>query len=346
MKPLVSICIPTYNGAQYLRECLDSVLSQSFSNYQVIIVDDQSSDNTWEILNQYAAQDNRISLFKNEHNLGLVGNWNRCIELASGEWIKFVFQDDLIAPECLERMLQVARPESSFVFCRRDFIFEAGTLQSTQDSYLAGKALVERLFPDSSPVTARQFSELVLNNMGINLIGEPTVVMLHKRVFQEFGDFNPHLIVSCDTEYWIRVGIHTGVTPVAESLASFRVHGDSVSAISLRQREYRMNVLDELAILHEVVFNSRYAPLREVAVNLSVNLPQQFRSKALWAYGLAKQAARDGVNPNNFLLREWQDVTLHFKHLSTVPLQYSLSRQWRIFVGHCRALLGLAIKKL
>jgi glycosyltransferase involved in cell wall biosynthesis len=335
MKPLVSICIPTYNGAQYLHECLNSVLSQSFSNYQVIIVDDQSSDNTWEILNQYAIQDNRISLFKNEHNLGLVGNWNRCIELARGEWIKFVFQDDLIAPECLERMLYAAQPDSSFVFCRRDFIFEEGTTQSTKDFYLAGKALVEQLFPDSSPVSARQYSELILNNIVLNLIGEPTVVMLRKRVFQEFGNFNPHLIVSCDTEYWIRAGIHTGVIPVAENLASFRVHGDSVSARSYLNRDYRVNVLEPLAMLHEVVFNSCYAPLREVAVDLSVNLTQQFRSKALWAYGIAKRTAVDGANPDSSLLREWQDVAMHFRRLSSIPLIYSLIRHWRNFVGRC-----------
>jgi glycosyltransferase involved in cell wall biosynthesis len=75
MRPLVSICIPTYNGAQqHLLKYLDAVLSQSFSNFQVKIVDDQSSDNTWEMLNQFAAQDNRISLFKDGYNLGLAGN--------------------------------------------------------------------------------------------------------------------------------------------------------------------------------------------------------------------------------------------------------------------------------
>jgi len=337
----VSICIPTYNGARYLEACLESVLCQTYKNIEILAVDDGSADGTLDILEHYAVNDHRIRLIRNEHNLGLVGNWNRCIELARGEWIKFVFQDDLIAPECLERMLQAARPDSSLVFCRRDFIFEEGTTQSTRDAYLAGKALVKRLFPDSSTITARQFSELVLNNMERNLIGEPSVVMLHKRVFKEFGNFNPHLIVSCDTEYWIRVGIHTGVIPVADNLASFRVHGNSVSAQSLLQRDYRTNVLDGLVMLHEVVFNSRYEPLREVAANLSVDLTQQFRSKALWAYGLAKRAAGDVANPDSSLLREWQDVAVHFRGLSTVPLRYSLLRQWRILVGRYRTLLGL-----
>lgn len=338
--PKVTIAIPTFNGEKYLAECLKSVLSQTFRNFEVLIVDDHSTDGSLKIAEEFANTDSRIRVVSNDNNLGLVGNWNRCIKLASGEWIKFVFQDDMIAPGCLERMLNAARPDSSLVFCRRDFIFEEGTTQSTRNSYLAGKALVEQLFPDSRPVTARQFSELVLNNMEKNLIGEPTVVMLHKRVFQEFGDFNPHLIVSCDTEYWIRVGIHKGVIPVAENLASFRVHGDSVSARSLLQRDYRMNVLDGLAMLHEAAFNSRYAPIREVAADLSINLIQQFRNKALWAYGLAKRAAKDGAKPDSSLLREWQNVAVHFEGLSTVPLRYSFLRQWRIFMGRCRSLLG------
>lgn len=338
---IVTIAIPTFNGEIYLHECLESVIAQTFSHFEVLIVDDCSSDRTVEIANDYAARDSRIRVLRNKNNLGLVGNWNRCVELAKGEWIKYVFQDDIIAPECLERMLRAARQDSSFVFCRRDFIFEEGTTQSTRDAYLEGKALVERLFPDSSPVTARRFSELVLNNMERNLIGEPTVVMLHKRVFKEFGHFNPHLIVSCDTEYWIRVGIHTGVIPVAEDLASFRVHGKSVSANSLLQRDYRMNVIDGLVMLHEAAFNPRYAPLREVAADLSVNLIRKLRSKALWAYGLAKRADGDGANQDSSLLREWHDVAVHFKGLSTVPLRYSLVRQWRIFVGRCRVFLGL-----
>ena len=106
--PKVSICIPTYNGERYIEKTLNSVLLQTYDDFEVIIVDDQSSDNTWEILTQYAAQDGRIHLFKNEHNLGLVGNWNRCIELAQGEWIKFVFQDDIIRNDCLELMMNGA----------------------------------------------------------------------------------------------------------------------------------------------------------------------------------------------------------------------------------------------
>lgn len=333
LAPKVSICIPTYNGANYLEACLDSVLCQTYNNIEILVVDDGSKDKTLEILDRYAATDQRIQLFHNEQNLGLVGNWNRCIELANGEWIKFVFQDDLIAPECIEKMLTAANLDSSLVFCRRDFIFEKATSQDTKNAYLSGAALVEKLFPNSGSITARQFCEIVLNNMERNIIGEPSVVMLNKRVFNDFGYFNPHLIVSCDTEYWIRVGIHTGVTSIADNLASFRVHGDSVSAKSLQHRDYRMNILDGLAMLHEAVFNISYTPLREVALELSIDLSNQYRKKAIWAYGLAKQAAKIDSNGDNNLINEWYEVAQNFKGLNTIPLKYAIVCKWRSLVS-------------
>ena len=96
MIPTISVCVPVYNGTKYLRECLDSILVQSFENFEVIIVDDQSTDATFDLAQEYPAQDARIRPFRNPHNLGMVENWNRCLDLASAEWIKFVFQDDLI----------------------------------------------------------------------------------------------------------------------------------------------------------------------------------------------------------------------------------------------------------
>src|SRR5438552_8302595 len=122
MRPQVSVCIPTYNGAAYLTDCLDSVVSQTYSSFEVLVVDDCSADASAEIARTYARRDSRIRVFVNETNLGLVGNWNRCVQLARNEWIKFVFQDDLIRPECLERMLAVAVESGKpIVSCAREF---------------------------------------------------------------------------------------------------------------------------------------------------------------------------------------------------------------------------------
>ena len=121
----VSVLIPMYNGDQYIVAAIESVLRQSYSNIELIIVDDGSTDNSVNIMQQYLSADTRIQLIQNENNLGLVGNWNRCVELATGEWIKFLFQDDLLEPSCIERMVEIGdRTRCPFVASRRDFIFE------------------------------------------------------------------------------------------------------------------------------------------------------------------------------------------------------------------------------
>ncbi|HLJ75313.1 MAG TPA: glycosyltransferase family 2 protein, partial [Thermoanaerobaculia bacterium] len=93
--PGVSICLPTYNGSRYLRECLASALAQTHGDFELVVVDDRSTDETMDIIRDVAHADSRVRVFENDANLGLVGNWNRCIELSSAPWIKFVFQDDL-----------------------------------------------------------------------------------------------------------------------------------------------------------------------------------------------------------------------------------------------------------
>ncbi len=101
--PRVSICIPTYNGKGHLKECLDSVRSQSFQDFEVVICDDQSSDGTLDFARELAQGDERFRFIPNPQRFGLVGNWNNCIALSRGDWIKFVFQDDIIAPTCTLR---------------------------------------------------------------------------------------------------------------------------------------------------------------------------------------------------------------------------------------------------
>src|SRR5437763_750789 len=89
--PLVTVCIPTFNGALHLRECLSSVCLQTYGNTEILVVDDCSSDATAEIVLEFAKRDTRVRFMRNQETLGLMGNWQRCIEIAQGEFIKFAF---------------------------------------------------------------------------------------------------------------------------------------------------------------------------------------------------------------------------------------------------------------
>ena len=116
--PKVSVVIPTYNYAGFLDETIQSVLSQTYTDYELIIVDNHSTDNTEEVVKKYL-HDSRIKFYRNPSNLGLVGNWNRCLELASGEYIKFLCADDKFHPRILEKYVPIMDqfPNVSLITC-------------------------------------------------------------------------------------------------------------------------------------------------------------------------------------------------------------------------------------
>jgi len=103
--PKVSVCIPTYNCGNFLSHAIDSVLNQTFTDYELIICDNASIDDTEEIVKSYS--DRRIRYFRNPTNLGMVGNWNRCIEKSTGKHVYILHADDLMLPENLDEKVRI-----------------------------------------------------------------------------------------------------------------------------------------------------------------------------------------------------------------------------------------------
>lgn len=101
--PRVSVGMPVYNGAKYMRETIDAILAQTFGDFELIISDNGSTDATPQICAEYAARDSRVRIFRFERNMGPAANYNKTIELARGEFFKFQAHDDLIAPTFLEK---------------------------------------------------------------------------------------------------------------------------------------------------------------------------------------------------------------------------------------------------
>jgi len=105
--PRVSVGMPVYNGAKYMREAIDAILAQTFTDLELIISDNGSTDDTQKICAEYAARDSRVRVFRFPRNMGPATNYNKVIELARGEFFKFQAHDDLIAPTFLEKCVAV-----------------------------------------------------------------------------------------------------------------------------------------------------------------------------------------------------------------------------------------------
>jgi len=263
-RPLVTIAIPTYNGAAYIAETLSRVLAQTYSSIEVLVVDDASKDETATIVQQFADKDSRIRFVQNEVNLGLVGNWNHCIDLARGEWIKFWFQDDDMVPEAVEYMLQTAlSSKQSLVICRRNFRIDDNAIDWLKDYYGNKLPKLEQYFPEDSIVSAKEVGRLV-QEVGLfeNVFGEPSTYLFHRAITKQYGYFNIDLSQLCDYEFILRVASNQGFIFVAAPLATFRVHGGSESSKNQEQRKLKLQYIDTLLMLHQFLYDPIYHVFR------------------------------------------------------------------------------------
>lgn len=137
-KPRVSIGLPVFNGENYLAAALDSLLAQTYSDFELVISDNASTDRTQEICKDYAAKDRRIRYYRNDRNLGAAKNHNRVFELSTGQYFKWAAHDDLCAPEYIERCVEVLDRDPSVVLChpKTSIIDEHGRYQKDFDDFL------------------------------------------------------------------------------------------------------------------------------------------------------------------------------------------------------------------
>lgn len=225
--PTVSVCVPAYRGAAHIAATIESVLAQTFADFELLIVDDGSPDETAAVVGRY--RDPRLRLLRNARNLGAEGNWNRCLQLARGRYFKLLPQDDLLAPDCLAR--QVAALEAprsaplALVFCARTIIDADGRAITTRrypghgGGVIAGRSVIRRCL-----------------RRGTNLVGEPGGVLVRTALARQVGSFDASIGYVVDLDYWLRLLLHGDALYLPEALASFRVSSGSWSvAIGRRQ---------------------------------------------------------------------------------------------------------------
>jgi glycosyltransferase involved in cell wall biosynthesis len=226
--PTITVCVPTYNGAAFLGQTLACIAAQTFDDYEVIIVDDQSSDDTLAIAEAYAAKDACVRVVRNSERAGSSArNANQCLRHARGEWIKFLFQDDLMAPTCLTRMLEAGR-RGPLVVSWHDYLFAPDVGDDVRRYYETLPSLARELPTEYADVDA--FSDAVLKHWVTNFIGPTSSSFIHRECFARYGEFSSEIWSFPDLEYWIRVGNNEGLSILQERLVTFRVHTTSISS--------------------------------------------------------------------------------------------------------------------
>ena len=232
--PLVSILITAYNRERYIAEAVESVLAQTVSDYELIIVDDCSQDNTVGIAERYT-KDPRVRLLVNKTNLGQFQNRNYAASLAKGKYLKYVDSDDVIYPHCLDVMVNSMEtfPKAGVGICRkarRDLIYpvEFKSLRAYRESLL-GAGL---------------------------LSNAPTSTIYVRRVFEQCGGFQTGAVIS-DTLFLHKLVATYSVVLMTNGLTWYRFHENQTL---IHDKGYNRNMVEVMRFLPECIY-SKQCPL-------------------------------------------------------------------------------------
>jgi glycosyltransferase involved in cell wall biosynthesis len=226
-RPEISVVIPTWNCAEFLGRTLESVCRQQHVDFECVVCDNHSTDSTEELCRAWCAQDDRVSYVRNAENLGMVANWNRCLELARGRFVKCLMSDDLLLGEdALAQQARLLREDDvlSLVTSARSIIDEIGT----EMGCLGPLGTVDRR------VRLAEIESVMLKRAGrgMNYIGEPSAVMFRSR--DRGRGFSSEFRQMVDFEMWLRLLGHGDLFYIARPLCAFRQHASQQSALNSR----------------------------------------------------------------------------------------------------------------
>lgn len=241
---LVSIVLPTYNGERYLAQSIESCIAQTYPHWELIIVDDASTDSTPEIIARYVTADSRIRSVRHETNRRLPAALNTGFALAQGEYLTWTSDDNIYRPYALERMVGFLRdhPEIGLIYTDYSYMDEAGN------------ELRRRV--------VKQPERLVFGC----IIGP--CFLYHRAVYEKLGAYAEELFLAEDYDYWLRTAQHFRMAPLHENLYCYRGHDEQLGARYTNQVAESALLAQERSVPHLrwVSRNTRAEALLHMAI--------------------------------------------------------------------------------
>lgn len=256
MEPLVSIVLPIYNGEKYMRESIESILSQTWTNWELIIMDDCSTDSTAAIAQEYGIADSRIHYYCNTSNLRLPKNLNAGFQLAHGEFLTWTSDDNVYLPNAIEKMVGCLLDNGAdFVFASYDTIDTSGNITGT----------------------VKVSEDSVCSLVGVNTVG---ACFLYSRKAQiDTGEYNPNYTLVEDFDYWQRMSVNYAPKVIKEVLYRYRFHDGALTS-TMKKEEFN-NTLEKMLLTNRPLFGKLdfeqsyyyYLGLSQCRTNLEIENP-------------------------------------------------------------------------
>jgi glycosyltransferase involved in cell wall biosynthesis len=290
----LTIAIPFYRGHDYLRKAIDSVLRQTSPNWRLVVCDDGPESGTAELVNSFS--DPRIRYLKNDHNLGMAGTWNRCLEAADTDLVNLLHNDDELLPNYIEEMLQAGRefPDAAAFFCRAKVIDAAGretfSLVDYVKRFLQPKTEGPLVLAGKSAIEALMHGDFIMC---------PTVCYRKSRLPAEH--FRAEWKQVLDLDFFTRILLEGGTMVGLPAVAyAYRRHGENATA---QQTQTLLRFEEESRFHDEVVAIARErgwpAVARVAAGKRVIKLHLVFRI----CQDLSRLRLRPALNKWDFLYR-------------------------------------------
>ena len=224
MKELISIVLPVYNGEKYLRDSIDSIINQTYKEWELLILDDCSTDSTACIAKEYAKQDSRIKYIRNETNLRLPNNLNKGFSLAKGDYLTWTSDDNKFKPMALETMMNTL-----IVHDDKDLVYASYQIIDENDRELQ---IISADFKGREHI------------LGSNVVG--ACFMYTRKAYDIVGDYDPNLMLVEDFDYWQRMFLEVDAIAIADVLYEYRWHSESLTS---QKKEEKFGFLQEKMLL-------------------------------------------------------------------------------------------------
>lgn len=303
-RPLFSIVMPNFNGARYLAEAVGSVQQQTLADWELLVVDDGSTDRSREIVAGCAKADPRVRLIANGRTKGVSGARNTGIEQAAGDWIKFLDADDALERDCLSTLAEMIASHPDCRLFAVDFVKvdEAGL--ALGPPYLMGNGHVVREMRHHAVADGYRIAEPVAFCLGVMFPMIPSTAAVHASVVRRVGLFDERMTHSEDEDFWCRAGLDEHLFVVPRPLVRYRQHAASASAKQAPRVEGRLQLAHKLAA--DPAFR-RYGRIvrdhRRRKLNGVVAFHRGERN-----FGAACRYALQSIRLSPWRLRGWKDL--------------------------------------
>lgn len=211
MQPLISIVLPIYNGEKYMRQSIDSVICQTYTNWELLIVDDGSTDRTPDISREYERIDSRIHYYKNSQNMRLPRTLNRGFSLAKGDYLTWTSDDNRYKQQALEKM------HEALVSANAHFVF-------------ASCRIIDENGKDVEYIMVDENSKKKI--VGMNPVG--ACFLYTREAYETVGEYDPEFTLVEDFDYWQRMFTKFGAVTLKEILYEYRWHDGALTS-TMRQ---------------------------------------------------------------------------------------------------------------